>query len=223
MATRPRPTDIADTIASSSPTEEPKRHARPSEPSGVTWATKRLIDLVFSVPLLIALSPLFLVAALGVKLSSPGPVLFRQERLGKEARPFVMFKIRTFPVDHVDREFSLPHSCCPLRLGRFLRRTSIDELPQLLNVVRGEMSLVGPRPERPRFARPFIHTVPGYRDRLRVPGGITGLAQVYGEWGNRSIGERVRLDNRYIDQWSVWQDLRILVRTPTTVLRKFWR
>jgi lipopolysaccharide/colanic/teichoic acid biosynthesis glycosyltransferase len=131
-----------------------------------------------------------------------------------------MLKFRTFPVEHVDEVFSLAHNECPLRWGRFLRRTSLDELPQLINVVRGDMSLVGPRPERPQFAKSFTDTVPGYVDRHRVAPGITGLAQVHGLWGNTSIDERIRLDNRYVDSWSIWIDLVVLAKTLPAVCRK---
>jgi lipopolysaccharide/colanic/teichoic acid biosynthesis glycosyltransferase len=189
-------------------------------PGRLAQATKRAIDILGALVLLVALSPVLAVAAIGVKLSSPGPVVFRQQRVGKGGRTFTMLKFRTFPVDHEDTAFSLPHEACPFPFSRFLRRSSIDELPQLLNVVRGHMSLVGPRPERPHFAGPLADTIAGYDDRHRMVGGITGLAQVHGYWGDTSLPERVLLDNRYIDSWSLLGDLAILVRTVPAILRK---
>ena len=192
-------------------------------PGGVRWACKHVVDIVMATALLALLAPVIVLAALGTKLSSRGPVLYRQLRVGRNGNPFTMYKLRTFPTDHVDDRFSTPHSECPLPLGRVLRRTSIDELPQLFNVLRGEMSLVGPRPERPHFAAPFARDINGYAARHRVPGGMTGLAQVSGYWGETSMQERARLDNRYIDDWTFWNDLMILLRTPAAVFRKSWR
>jgi lipopolysaccharide/colanic/teichoic acid biosynthesis glycosyltransferase len=105
------------------------------------------------------------------------------------------------------------------RAGRLLRRTSLDELPQLWNVLRGDMSLVGPRPERPYFVAQFSQTLPGYADRHRMPAGLTGLAQVHGLRGDTSIADRARFDNHYIDSWSLWQDVGILLRTAVTLFR----
>jgi exopolysaccharide biosynthesis polyprenyl glycosylphosphotransferase len=189
-------------------------------PGRLATAAKRAIDIVGALLAIIVLSPVLLVAAIGVKVSSPGPVVFRQQRVGKGGRAFTMLKFRTFPVDHVDTAFSLPHEACPFPFSRFLRRSSIDELPQLLNVVRGHMSLVGPRPERPHFAGPLGESIPGYNDRHRMVGGITGLAQVHGYWGDTSLPERVQLDNRYIDNWSLLGDLTILLRTIPAIARK---
>jgi lipopolysaccharide/colanic/teichoic acid biosynthesis glycosyltransferase len=192
----------------------------PGGPSGAGAVAKRALDLVVAVTLLLVVLPVFLVVAIGVRVSSPGPVFFRQARLGRGGQAFTMYKFRTFPVDHEDRTVSLPTSECPLAFGRFLRRTSLDELPQLLNVALGHMSLVGPRPERPRFAVELAHTVPAYVDRLRAPAGITGLAQVRGLYGLTSLQDRVAADNEYIERWSVWTDLGILLRTIPAVVRK---
>jgi exopolysaccharide biosynthesis polyprenyl glycosylphosphotransferase len=181
---------------------------------------KRAFDVVAAASALVLLSPVLLAAAIGVKLSSRGPILFRQERVGRDGVTFTMYKFRTFPIDHIDDKFSLELDECPLAIGRLLRRTSIDELPQLLNVLRGQMSIVGPRPERPHFATPLSQTVPDYDDRHRVVGGITGAAQVNGLWGNSSVEERIRLDNRYADDWSPWHDAVILLRTLGAAIRK---
>jgi lipopolysaccharide/colanic/teichoic acid biosynthesis glycosyltransferase len=133
-----------------------------------------------------------------------------------------MMKFRSFPTDHEDVELALPLDGCPLPVGRFLRRTSIDELPQLFNVLRGEMSIVGPRPERPHFAEPMSAKIPEYDARHRVAGGLTGLAQVHGYWGLSEIEARVRLDNHYIDTWSLWGDLSIIARTvPAVIVKSF--
>jgi exopolysaccharide biosynthesis polyprenyl glycosylphosphotransferase len=192
-------------------------------PRGVQWIVKRLVDIVVASALIVALSPVLAVVALGVKRSSPGPILFRQPRIGRDSVPFVMYKFRTFPVDHVDVVHSLRHDACPLRFGRFLRRSSLDELPQLVNVVRGEMSLIGPRPERPHFVAPLTDQYPEYADRHRVRGGLTGLAQTMGYVGDTPIEDRIRLDNRYIDGWSLWQDVLIAGRTVAAIVRKGFR
>ena len=184
------------------------------------WWVKRAIDVVGAVVLLVLTAPLFVLAAVAVRLSSRGPVLFRQRRVVEHGRVISLVKLRTFPVSHVDSVWSLGYDDCPLRVGRLLRRTSIDELPQLWNVLRGDLSLVGPRPERPHFAEGLCADVPGYRDRQRVHGGITGLAQVSGYWGISSIHERVRLDNHYIDTWTPMADLVILARTMVEVIRR---
>jgi lipopolysaccharide/colanic/teichoic acid biosynthesis glycosyltransferase len=189
-------------------------------PAGWRWAVKRAMDVTIVVALVLLVLPVLVVAAVGVRVSSPGPVLFRQTRVGRHGRQFTMFKFRTFPVDHVDRVVSLDVDACPLWWGRVLRRTSIDELPQLFNVIRGDMSLVGPRPERPRFAVPLAETIPGYRERHRAPVGLTGFAQVKGLVGTTSIEERVAADNAYIDDWSIRRDLVILAKTVPTLVRK---
>lgn len=185
-----------------------------------SWRLKRLFDIIGSVAVITLLAPVLLAVAIGVKLASPGPVLFRQARVGRGGVPFMMYKFRTFPVDHQDVKFSLDHDECPLVFGRFLRRTSLDEFPQLFNVLKGDMSIVGPRPERIHFAQQLMEVVPDYADRHRVPGGITGAAQVEGLWGNCNVTERVRFDNRYIDDWSLWGDFVILMRTAGAAIRK---
>jgi lipopolysaccharide/colanic/teichoic acid biosynthesis glycosyltransferase len=179
-----------------------------------------MVDIAGALILLVLSAPLFLVAAVAVRLSSRGPILFRQRRVVEHGREIDLLKFRTFPVDHVDEVWSLGYGECPLRIGRLLRRTSIDELPQLWNVLRGDLSLVGPRPERPQFAEHLAATVPGYAARQRVPGGITGLAQVNGLWGPTSIPERVQIDNLYIERWTPWLDVMILGRTVGEVVRR---
>jgi lipopolysaccharide/colanic/teichoic acid biosynthesis glycosyltransferase len=184
------------------------------------WWCKRLFDVVGALVLLVLTAPLFVLAAIAVRLGSPGPVLFRQRRVADHGRIIELVKFRTFPVSHQDTVWSLSYEDCPLAVGRLLRRASIDELPQLWNVLKGDLSLVGPRPERPQFADQLCEAVPGYAARQRVPAGITGLAQVSGYWGRTSIYERVRCDNAYIERWSPLLDLSIVVRTVGEVVRR---
>ncbi|AXG79607.1 sugar transferase [Streptomyces paludis] len=183
---------------------------------------KRLLDLLLTAPVLVAVSPLLLLCALAVRLGDGPGVLFRQERVGQHGRPFTLLKFRTLrPSD--DQESATRWNIANDRrmspVGNLLRRTSLDELPQLWNVLRGDMSLVGPRPERPYFVANFSKTHPGYAARHRMPVGITGLAQVHGLRGDTSIEERSRFDNHYIDHWSLWQDVCIIVRTAVSLVR----
>lgn len=187
----------------------PRRLARRS-----SRLVKQAIDATIALALLILLTPLLLAAATAVRLSGPGPILFRQVRLGRNRKPFELLKFRTM-VEAADDSvrWGVAEDYRVTAVGRILRSTSIDELPQLINVLRGEMSLVGPRPERPVFASEFEKTVDQYALRLRAPVGLTGWAQVNKLRGDTSISDRVRFDNYYIDNWSLWSDLRILVQT----------
>lgn len=182
------------------------------------WRVKRTLDAAVAALGLVVLSPVFLASAAGVRLSSPGPVFFRQKRIGQRGEVFEMLKFRTLREnDDSDTTWSVRDDERRTRFGALLRRTSLDELPQLINVLRGEMSLVGPRPERPYFADRFRATIAGYDDRHRVPAGITGWAQVHGLRGDTSIEDRAAFDNRYVENWSLWRDLVILVRTVGAV------
>lgn len=182
---------------------------------------KRIFDASLASLALVVLSPVLLLAALATRFSSPGPILFRQQRVGLNGDVFEMLKFRTMEEhDDSDTTWSVSGDHRTTSVGRILRRTSVDELPQLVNVVRGDMSIVGPRPERPHFVDWFGRTTPGYDDRHRVAGGMTGLAQVHGR--SRSldaIPERARFDNDYIDHWSLWGDIVILGRTLRLLLR----
>ncbi|MEZ5170751.1 MAG: exopolysaccharide biosynthesis polyprenyl glycosylphosphotransferase [Acidimicrobiia bacterium] len=183
------------------------------------WAAKRAMDVVVSGLLLLVASPVLGLIALWVRLTSPGPVLFRQKRIGQHAQEFELLKFRTMRVsEDSDTEWQ-PDAERITRIGRFLRKTSLDELPQLWNVLRGDMSLVGARPERPHFVHEFGGAITGYGDRHRLPVGMTGWAQVHGLRGDTSIEERVRFDNQYIEHWSPWRDTVILARTAAEVLR----
>jgi exopolysaccharide biosynthesis polyprenyl glycosylphosphotransferase len=184
------------------------------------WMFKRVIDVTVAGTILTLSSPILALVALGVKLSSPGPILFRQRRVGQDGREIDVPKFRTLRVNHdSDTQWSVTGDERLTPIGRFLRRTSLDELPQLWAVLRGDMSLVGPRPERPFFVRQFSADVYGYKDRHRLPVGLTGWAQVHGLRGDTSIEERARLDNHYIEHWSLWRDVVVLARTIAEVVR----
>jgi exopolysaccharide biosynthesis polyprenyl glycosylphosphotransferase len=206
------------------------------DPKGMQFAIKHALDRVLALALLIVLSPLLLCAALAVRLSSPGPALFSQRRVGRDGKVFDFYKFRSMreppPEEQGEAtsalDFLLAGDVAPggvegedrrTRVGRFLRRTSLDELPQLVNVLRGEMSLVGPRPERPEFVELFRQDIMRYGDRHRVKSGITGWAQVHGLRGQTSLAERVEWDNYYIAHWSLGLDLRILAMTAVALFR----
>ncbi|MFD7935628.1 exopolysaccharide biosynthesis polyprenyl glycosylphosphotransferase [Streptomyces sp. NPDC048253] len=183
---------------------------------------KRLLDIAVSGALLLLLSPLLAMCAVVLRLTDGPGVVFRQERIGKDGRPFTLLKFRTHrPVDEHEAatRWSVAGEREMSRFCRFLRQTSLDELLQLWNVLCGDMSLVGPRPERPYFVGQFSQTYPGYAARHRMQTGITGLAQVQGLRGDTSIEDRARFDNAYIDNWSLWQDICILLRTAAALVR----
>jgi exopolysaccharide biosynthesis polyprenyl glycosylphosphotransferase len=208
------------------------------DPKGLQFAIKHAVDRVLALLLLIAFSPVILIAAIAVRLSSPGPAFFRQRRVGRDGKVFDFYKFRSMRV--VPREphevddgasavdFLLAGDIAPggvegedrrTAVGRFLRGTSLDELPQLFNVLRGDMSLVGPRPERPEFVELFRQDIIRYGDRHRVRSGITGWAQVHGLRGQTSLAERVEWDNYYIAHWSLGLDLKILALTLVALFR----
>ena len=187
------------------------------------WRVKRAIDVTVSGGALLALSPLMGLIALAVRLEGGPGILFRQERVGVDGRQFKLLKFRSMkPVDETeaDTNWNIAQDDRLGRVGRFIRRASLDELPQLINILRGDMSLVGPRPERPHFVSEFRQQHPHYVARHRVPSGLTGLAQVNGLRGDTSIAERARFDNYYIENWSLWLDVKIVLRTALSVLRQ---
>lgn len=179
------------------------------------WAiVKRAMDIAGALLLILLTSPLMLAAAVGVKLSSPGPVLFRQERIGKDKKPFTMFKFRSMAASGREKTaWSTADDPRKTKFGSVIRKFSIDELPQFFNVLRGDMSLVGPRPEIPFHVQHFKEEVPLYLVRQQVRPGMTGWAQVHGLRGDTSIEERVRYDIWYIENWSLDLDVRILLKT----------
>ena len=191
--------------------------------AGAGWYgyVKRMADIVVGAALLVVLLPLMAAVALLVAMDSPGPIIFRQERIGRNGRPFTLLKFRTMPLDCEIASgpgFARCDHPRPSRLGRLLRRHSPDELPQLLNVVRGDMSLVGPRPERPFFVAQFALEIPRYTDRHRVRPGMTGWAQVNGLRGDTSVSLRTQYDLDYVARSSPWLDLRILPRTVAVII-----
>lgn len=176
-------------------------------------AIKRAFDVVFSLSVLIVGAPVFLGIALLVKLSSPGPILFVQERIGRYNRPFKLLKFRSMRVIDHEGAWSAKAESRITPIGHFLRKFSLDELPQFINVLVGDMSVVGPRPERPQFVERFSTEIPKYRLKHRVKPGITGLAQVNGCRGDTSIPLRIQYDLTYIESWSFLLDLTIIART----------
>jgi exopolysaccharide biosynthesis polyprenyl glycosylphosphotransferase len=202
------------------------------DPKGWQFAIKYAADRVIAAVLLAVLLPVIAVTAAAVSFSLGRPILFRQERVGRDGRRFAMLKFRTMRIsaDVTAHSFELPADTAPggvegsdrrTRLGTFLRRACLDELPQLFNVLRGEMSLVGPRPERPEYVSVFEQDVYRYSDRHRVKSGITGWAQVNGLRGKTSLADRVEWDNHYIENWSLWLDVKILLFTALSVVKMY--
>jgi len=189
---------------------------------GWSWVKKRVVDVVVSLTLLAVLAIPFAIIALLIRLTSKGAVFYRQERMGLDGKRFQIYKFRTMQQD-AEREtgpiWAQPNDPRRTSVGAFLRRTSIDELPQLANVIKGDMSLVGPRPERPSFVREFKARVPRYMLRHKVKAGMTGWAQVNGWRGNTSIEKRIEHDLYYIENWSLALDFKILWLTLLRFLR----
>jgi exopolysaccharide biosynthesis polyprenyl glycosylphosphotransferase len=203
---------------------------RPSSPTSWRVRTKYVLDRLAGAALIVVLAPLLLLLALAVRLSLGRPILFRQVRVGRDGRTFEMLKFRTMRLSSEPHDAAAPMrtDVAPggvegadrrTRVGTFLRRSSLDELPQLLNVLAGDMSLVGPRPERPEFVDLFREHVRRYDDRHRMKSGITGWSQVNGLRGKTSLSDRVEWDNWYIENWSPWLDVKILVGTLLAVVR----
>jgi exopolysaccharide biosynthesis polyprenyl glycosylphosphotransferase len=197
------------------------RHRRAAFRS-TSWRVKRVVDVLFSGLALLLVAPVMGLIALAVRLEGPG-VIFRQTRVGLDGRPFEVLKFRSLrPADEAESatRWNVARDDRLGRTGRFLRKYSLDELPQLWNILRGDMSLVGPRPERPHFVDSFSSSLPRYIARHRVPAGLTGWAQVHGLRGDTSIADRARFDNYYIENWSLGLDLRILLMTVLSVVSR---
>jgi Undecaprenyl-phosphate glucose phosphotransferase len=189
---------------------------RESPHFGLNVVVKRAMDIVLSLAALIVLSPLMILIAFLVKRTSPGPFFYRQERCGLNGQTFQMLKFRSMSVDAEKQTgpvWARKDDTRRTAFGAFLRKTSLDELPQFINVLKGDMSLVGPRPERPVFIRQFSQSIPNYMARHTVKSGITGWAQVHGWRGNTSLRKRVQYDLYYITHWTPWLDLHILWMT----------
>ena len=192
---------------------------------GIQGIVKRLIDVVFSLSALIVLSPLMLSIAITIRLTSPGKAIFRQERVGRGGKRFYIYKFRSMRVDaeeNVGHVWAKSDDPRQTSLGKFLRRWSLDELPQFLNVLKGDMSLVGPRPEMSGLIDTFRESIPHYLARQRVKSGMTGWAQVNGLRGNTSLEERVSYDRYYIENWSLGLDIKIILKTLWAI-RKGYR
>ena len=187
---------------------------------GWKLTVKRAIDLVGSAVGLVLLSPILLLVAILIKIDSPGPVFFVQERMGLDERPFPMFKFRSMRQDAEAHGpgWTVKNDPRRTRLGMFIRRFSIDEFPNLINVLLGDMSLVGPRAEQLAFVHQFRIMVPRYMERHHEKAGITGWAQVNGLRGDTSIYERTKYDLWYVENWSIWLDIKILIRTGVRFL-----
>lgn len=180
---------------------------------GWSVIVKRAMDIIFSLLAILLTSPLMSIIAILIKVTSPGPVLYRQERMGLDGKTFGMLKFRSMRVDAEDKSgavWAKEDDPRKTKLGSFLRKTSLDELPQFLNVLKGDMSIVGPRPERPVFIREFKKEIPKYMLRHKMKAGITGWAQINGWRGNTSLKKRIECDIYYIEHWSVWLDLKIM-------------
>lgn len=189
---------------------------------GPRWRMKRAFDVAVSGLALLVLSPILIAAAIAVRLEGGPGIIFRQERIGRDGIPFEIFKFRSMkPVapGAGDTTWSIAGNNRVGKVGKFIRATSVDELPQLWNILRGDMTIVGPRPERPHFVEQFSAQYPIYTHRHRVPAGLTGLAQVSGLRGDTSIGDRAKYDNFYIESWSFWLDLKVILRTVGEVFR----
>ena len=187
----------------------------------VARLVKRGMDVAGALVGLLLVLPILLIAAIAVRIEGGPGVIFRQTRVGQHGRHFTLYKLRSLKPEtgEADVKWNIDHDSRLGPVGRFIRQTSLDELPQLVNVLVGDMSLVGPRPERPYFVEQFSQEVPGYAQRHRVPVGLTGLAVVHGLRGDTSIPERARVDNLYAETWSFWLDMAIIARTALYLVR----
>jgi len=206
--------------------------AHPADPHGTQYAIKYAIDKLVAATLLLLVTPILLVVGAAVWLDMGRPLFFRQRRVGADGKVFDCLKFRSMKLapDTPATGFVLPERAAPggvegedrrTRFGALLRRSSLDELPQLINVLKGEMSIVGPRPERPEYVSQFERSIYRYGDRHRVRSGITGWAQVHGLRGKTSVSDRAEWDNYYVENFSLWLDLKILLMTFAAVIIAF--
>lgn len=183
---------------------------------------KRVLDLVIAVPLTVIASPFMLLTAIAIKLYDGGPVLYKQVRCTKYEREFYIYKFRSMIVNAESdgvAKLATEHDSRITPVGRFIRATRLDELPQLFNIIKGDMSFVGPRPERPEIMHEYCETMPEFKFRTRVKAGLTGFAQVYGKY-NTTPYDKLKLDLFYIENYSLWMDIRLILMTVKTVLKK---
>ncbi len=177
---------------------------------------KTLSDIVISIIAIVITSPIMILTAIAIKLESPGPIIFKQERIGYNGKPFIMYKFRSMRVQDEDEEksqWTTKDDPRKTKVGEFIRKHSIDELPQFFNVLKRDMSVVGPRPERPYFVEEFRKEIPKYMVKHQVKPGLTGLAQVNGYRGNTSIKKRIEYDIQYVENWTFSLDLKIMFQT----------
>ena len=177
---------------------------------------KYVSDYIIAIIAIVITSPIMIVTAIAIKLTSPGPIIFKQERIGHNSKPFMMYKFRSMKVQDPNEEKSEWTTKDDPRktfVGNFIRKTSIDELPQFFNVLKGDMSVVGPRPERPYFVEQFKETVPKYMVKHQVKPGLTGWAQIHGCRGDTSITKRIEYDIEYVENWHMGLDLAIMIKT----------
>ncbi|MDD2644140.1 MAG: exopolysaccharide biosynthesis polyprenyl glycosylphosphotransferase, partial [Methanobacteriaceae archaeon] len=173
-------------------------------------------DILISIIAIIITSPIMLLTAIAIKIESPGPIIFKQERIGYKRKPFIMYKFRSMKVQSEKDEetgWTTPNDSRKTKVGDFIRKTSIDELPQFFNVLKGDMSVVGPRPERPYFVDKFRKEIPKYMVKHQVRPGLTGWAQIHGCRGNTSINKRIQYDIEYVENWHFGLDVLILFKT----------
>lgn len=177
---------------------------------------KKSSDVIISLIAIIITSPIMIITTIAIKLTSPGPIIFKQERIGYQRKPFMMYKFRSMKVQNKNdekSEWTTENDPRKTKVGNFIRKTSIDELPQFFNVLKGEMSVVGPRPERPYFVEKFRYDIPKYMVKHQVRPGLTGLAQVHGYRGNTSIQRRIEYDIEYVENWYLGLDILIMWKT----------
>ena len=177
---------------------------------------KTISDYVIAIIAIIITSPIMIATAIAIKLTSKGPVIFKQERIGYNGKSFMMYKFRSMKVQDPNEEknkWTTPDDPRKTKVGNFIRKTSIDELPQFFNVLKGDMSVVGPRPERPYFVNEFKEKIPKYMVKHQVKPGLTGWAQIHGCRGNTSIQKRVEYDIEYVEHWHLGLDLGIMIKT----------
>ncbi len=182
----------------------------------LNWVIKRVVDIIGACVAIILFSPVMLIAAIGIKLSGDGPIIFKQERVGLHNKTFQMYKFRTMEIQKPGEEkkaWTVKDDPRVTKIGKILRRTSMDELPQFFNILKGDMSLIGPRPERPHFVEKFKEEIPRYMIKHQVRPGLTGWAQVNGYRGDTSIRKRIDCDIYYIENWSIGFDIKILFMT----------